>query len=71
MRATTTVKTYKKVKKYFTNNPNMEFLPTQLRNELNIDYISIQLILKDLLKSKFIEKQGKKYQLRDWRIRDT
>jgi hypothetical protein len=63
MRKTVTLGTYMKVQKYFDSNPNKSFNKTFLRDNLNIDFYSLTIILNELMKGNFIRLKDKEYKL--------
>lgn len=63
MRKQVNMGTYMKVKDYFKEYPDKEFTATALRDDLNIDYLSVKLVLDTLMTEKFIKVENNKYKL--------
>ena len=58
--------TYMKIKDFLKKNPDKEFSPTEIRDEMNSDYYSVKLVVEMLKKEKIITrtKEGKyKYEV--------
>lgn len=53
--------TYTAIKEFFSKNKELIFAPTFIRDQLNLDYLSVKLVLDVLVKEGFIEKEGKKF----------
>jgi hypothetical protein len=56
--------TYTKIKELFSKNPELTFAPTFIRDELNLDYLSVKLCLTTFLKEHFIVKEDNRYKRR-------
>ena len=66
MRQNVEFASYQKIKNFFNSQTDKEFTATAVRNALNIDYQSVNLILEILKKEKYInQKLNKYYKRRD------
>ena len=61
MRKNVNFSTYQKVKEFFEKNKGKKFNKTKIRDETNVDYESVKLIIESLHKERFIKKVKSEY----------
>jgi hypothetical protein len=64
MRKQVNTGTYFMIKQHFLDNPDRDFAPTAIRDELTLDYYSVKVVLEMLVEEKAINIENGRFKLR-------